>query len=174
MLRFLCPAWSRLLVSGMLTLCTLFPAIAQAWDGVVVSIHDGDTVLVAPHGAPHGDMGVRLYGINAPELNQPGGRESCAALQNTVRPGDAVKVIPLADDRYNRVIGLIIRDGVILNYEQVRQGQAWVYPQYCKARFCKEWRHAEQAARERRYGLWGEASPVPPWVWRKKEGKLPQ
>lgn len=133
----------------LVVLCALFPVTpAQAWEGVVVNVHDGDTVVVAPHGATHGDLSVRLYGIDAPELNQPGGDAARASLAQSVHPGEIVNIIPLSDDRYHRVVALIIHDRQTLNYEQVRQGQAWVYTKYCKARFCREWNDAEQSARE--------------------------
>ena len=148
-------------------LLVLLATEAQAWEGVLVSVHDGDTVVVAPYGAPHGALLVRLYGIEAPELDQVGGREAHAALQNLVQPGDAVSVVPLSGDRYSRVVGLVIHSGLILNYEQIRTGQAWVYPQYCKARFCGEWRRVEESARHSHAGLWQIDSPVPPWNWRK-------
>lgn len=162
-----------LLTRGLFALCILFPATAQAWEGIAVRILDGDTVVVAPYGASHGDISVRLYGIDAPELDQPGGMASREALEGHVRPGDTVKIIPLANDRYSRTVGLLIHGDVILNYEQVRQGYAWVYPQYCKARFCKEWRNAEQTARQAQNGLWGDTSPLPPWEWRHGNASIP-
>lgn len=161
----------RLLGSAFTLMLILFSKDAQAWEGVVRGVHDGDTILVAPHGASHGDLAVRLYGIDAPELDQPGGENSRDALQRLVQPGETVNVVPLAEDRHNRVIGLIVHDELILNYELIRQGHAWVYPMYCKARFCREWNHAEEEARKTRTGLWDSATPTPPWDWRKQGRK---
>lgn len=152
----------------MSLLMTMCASPALAWEGVVVRVQDGDTVLVAPEGTEHGDIMVRLYGIDAPELNQPGGTISRDILQQNAQPGETVKVVPLNEDRYNRVIGLLIHAGVTLNYKQLQEGQAWVYTQYCKARFCREWQRAEQSAQESQIGLWQEASPTPPWEWRKR------
>ena len=45
-----------LLTRGLFALCILFPATAQAWEGIAVRILDGDTVVVAPYGASHGDF----------------------------------------------------------------------------------------------------------------------
>lgn len=36
-----------------------------------------------------------------------------------------------------------------------------------KAPVCREWKHEEDAARLRKAGLWADASPVPPWEYRK-------
>lgn len=142
--------------------------IVHAWEGVVLRVQDGDTVLVAPEGASHGDMLVRLYGIDAPELDQPGGKASRDALQQLVQPGDSVKIVPRSDDRYGRGIGLLIRNEQILNFEMVRTGQAWVYEKYCKDHFCRDWKRAQKQAQQTEVGLWHEKSPVQPWEWHKK------
>lgn len=149
-----------------------FIDIAHAWDGVVVRVVDGDTLIVAPKDAKQPELlriSVRLYGIDAPELSQPGGKESKAALERLARQGAAVDIIPVEADRYDRAVGVVMFNGVSLNIEQIRNGQAWVYDKYCKARFCGDWQRIEQQARAVKFGLWREASPVPPWEWRKMQ-----
>ena len=59
---------SKSLVS--LLLFWLLPALPLAWQGKVVHITDGDTVVVLK-GSSHID--VRLYGIDCPEKGQPFG-----------------------------------------------------------------------------------------------------
>lgn len=161
-------ALHRLLACFLMLPFLLLVPEANAWEGVLLRVQDGDTVLVAPEGASHGDMLVRLYGIDAPELDQPGGKASRNALQQLVQPGDSVKIIPRSDDRYGRGIGLLIRNEQILNFEMVRTGQAWVYEKYCKDHFCRDWKRAQKQAQQAEIGLWHEKSPVQPWEWRKK------
>lgn len=164
-----------LLAAVFLLLAHLTALPAWAWEAVVTRVQDGDTLLVAPYGTKHTDISVRLYGIDAPELGQEGGRESLNALKQLVRSGDSVSIIPLNEDRYARVVGLVIHEGRTLNYEQVLQGQAWVYARYCKARFCREWTRTEKAARKQHRGLWQDNTPLAPWKWRKqnKNSTLP-
>ena len=160
----------RLCLAPALFLLLLLASAAPvcAWPGVVVRVTDGDTVVVAPAGAVDADISVRLYGIDAPELRQPGGKSSKKALQNLLREGDAVEVVGLNTDRYHRSAALIVRDKRSVNYEMLRQGWAWVYPQYCKASFCRKWKQAEKSARTERAGVWTEDTATPPWQWRKE------
>jgi hypothetical protein len=48
---------------------------------------------------------------------------------------------------------------------------AWVYSQYCKRPICDKWRQLEAEAWVRRRGLWGEPYPVPPWEFRREQGR---
>ena len=47
-----------------------FPFSAHAWSATVLDVHDGDTVTVAPMGDVRVPIKLRLYGIDAPELEQ--------------------------------------------------------------------------------------------------------
>ena len=70
-------------------------------------------------------------------------------------------------DRYGRLVGEVrLPDGRSLNQELVRAGMAWWYRQYAP----KETTLAqiEADARAAKRGLWADASPVPPWEWRKQ------
>lgn len=142
-----------------------------AWSGVVVRVLDGDTVLVAPAGVTDAEMSVRLYGIDAPEVRQKGGKASREALKAMLKPGDTVEVVSVNADRYHRAAALLVYKGRILNLEMLKQGQAWLYTKYCKASFCRKWHKAEQVAAENKTGLWDEANPLPPWQWRKERGE---
>lgn len=145
-----------------LAACLWCAAPAHAWDGEVVRVVDGDTVIVDLH-----NVRVRLYGMDAPEAEQDGGAAATDALRAMLRPGDVVEVSPKGGLSHGRMVGLVTRDGVTLNAEQIRQGHAWVDLKYCKSPFCKAWKLAEQAARKAKLGLWHDAAPVPPWAWRK-------
>ena len=52
-----------------------------ALSGKVVSIHDGDTITVLQDKQ---QVKVRLFGIDAPELNQPYGKKSKRFLSNLI------------------------------------------------------------------------------------------
>lgn len=148
-----------------------FPLPAYAWKAVVIRVVDGDTLFVAPKDAKNFEqiqIDVRLYGIDAPELKQPGGQESKVALEQLVSPNSPVEIVSGENDRYDRAVGLVIIDGIFLNFEQIRCGHAWVYEKYCRARFCNKMKQAEKEARHAKQGLWAEENSVPPWKWRKR------
>lgn len=140
---------------ALLALCT---ASAHAFTGKVESVHDGDTITVD-------GVRVRLSGIDAPELAQPGGRASREYLAAMVL-GAPVEIIPQDRDKYGRVVAEVRLEGTDVNAEMVKAGHAWVYRQYCHT--CFGLRMAETAARWRGIGLWADPSPVPPWMWRKQ------
>ena len=82
-------------------------------------------------------------------------------------PKEPVKIIKKDKDRYGRIVGIVIlHDGKNLNQELVRLGLAWWYKQYAKGD--KVLQGLEQAARKAKRGLWQDAKPVAPWVWRRK------
>ena len=148
-----------------------FPALA--WEGMVRAVHDGDTVTLAPGGACNSSLSIRLYGIDAPELGQAGGPESREALARILPPESLVEVVPLGQDRYNRVVALLIRKGKNVNARMLESGHAWLFKRYCRAKFCREWARMEKSARSARRGLWADEAAVPPWQWRKQRRVKP-
>lgn len=144
-----------------------FPFSAHAWPATVLDVHDGDTVTVAPMCDVRVPIKIRLYGIDAPELEQRGGPQSRGHLLSLVQPGQGVEIIPMGVDQYSRTVALVATDRV-LNADMLEAGQAWAYPQYCKAAFCKGWQKLEREAKETRRGLWSRKNPTPPWKWRKR------
>lgn len=132
---------------------------AQAWayTARVTRVHDGDTLTAA-------GVRVRLYGIDAPELDQPGGQASRDHLASLVL-GREVEVEPRDRDDYGRTVAVVLLpDGRDVNALMVKAGQAWVYRKYC--RHCYAMRTDEAWARLRGLGLWSDPGPVPPWRWR--------
>jgi endonuclease YncB( thermonuclease family) len=75
---------------SLVLLCAVFCSSAWGWLGVVTYVSDGDTVWVQPlqGGKAHK---VRLLGIDAPEICQPWGPQSRAAL-HAVLQGQVVEV----------------------------------------------------------------------------------
>ncbi|MFZ5425740.1 MAG: thermonuclease family protein [Thermodesulfobacteriota bacterium] len=133
---------------------------AQAWafTGRVENVHDGDTVTVD-------GRRVRLHGIDAPELAQPGGERSREFLEALVL-GRQVRVTPKDRDDYGRIVGVVVLpEGLDVNAEMVKAGHAWVYSKYCRG--CYGLKLAQASARMRGLGLWSEPGPIPPWQWRK-------
>lgn len=131
--------------------------------GQVVAVHDGDTITVlTPVRESHR---VRLAQIDAPEKGQDFGAAAKRALSELVF-GKTIVVEIETFDRYGRVVGRVLVDGKDINLEQVKAGMAWVYRQYAHDH---AYFQAEEAARERKAGLWAKPNPCPPWNFRRNE-----
>lgn len=126
----------------------------------MVAIADGDTATVLHDNE---QVRVRLAEIDAPEKKQPFGTRSQQSLAELVF-GKTVTVREAGKDRYGRTIGYLIFDGTNANTEQIRRGMAWVYDRYVTDRTL--YAHQDKA-KNSRTGLWADASPIPPWEWRK-------
>ncbi len=73
-------------------------------------------------------------------------------------------------DRYGRILGKVLLDGVDVCLEQVKAGLAWHYKKYQHEQSSNDQRlyaNAEIRAREERLGLWRENNPNPPWEFRR-------
>ncbi len=71
---------------------------------LVFDVVDGDTITVEdPWGLR---TRVRLRDTDAPELDEPGGREAKAALEEELQ-GRRVRMISYARDRYGRLIATV-------------------------------------------------------------------
>lgn len=67
------------------------------------------------------------------------------------------------------IVAQVWVDGIDVNREMVAAGMAWVYPQYCNAPECEDWRAAEAEAQTGKVGLWVQPNAVPPWEWRRSK-----
>lgn len=133
---------------------------ASSFTGEVVRVLDGDTIEVLVNRKP---TRVRLANIDAPEKAQAFGERSRQALAAQVFRKQ-VQIIDQGGDRYGRRIGVVMVEGRNANTDQVRTGMAWVYQRYNSDRALPG---VEQQARSARVGLWIDASPVPPWEFRR-------
>jgi len=145
--------------------------------GEITKIVDGDTLVLKE---TNGERKIRLYGIDAPEADQPYSEEATEALNFLI--GKEVSGTEVdKPDRYGRTIAILeyeIRHSVYererhnINKYMVENGHAWVYPQYCKDQpLCEEMEAAEAVAKSQGLGLWKDEGAVPPWEWRKSSNK---
>lgn len=161
------------------------PAAADTMDGVVFAVIDGDTVLFKPdhyHPSSRAFLKVRLAGIDAPEHDQPHGDAATEALKARVLKRRAQLEI-VATDVYGRKVGRLTVDAQSVNAEMVRRGLAWAYDSTrASVRSGAESFRAstrggdrngmsalQREARRERVGLWQDAEPTSPWVWRKAQ-----
>lgn len=159
------------LLAAILSLAVASTCLAAELRGKVVAVVDGDTIDVLDEtNATHR---IRLNAIDAPEKGQAFGTKSREALADKIA-GQSVLIEWIKRDRYGRTLGTVTFDGRDINAEMIQDGWAWHYREYSKS---KSLQACEDAAREKRCGLWagvGADSPVAPWEWRKAKKKVNQ
>lgn len=147
-------------------------ALAKELKGIVVGVADGDTATVLM--VENVQEQIRLAGIDAPEKRQPFGNVSKQSLSELVF-GRQVTVDWNKRDRYGRIVGKIVVDGVDVCLAQLQRGLAWHYKRYESEQSPADrdaYARAESDARVRGLGLWVDSQPLPPWEWRKKKQPL--
>lgn len=142
-------------------------ATADSFIGRVIRVGDGDTFDIA-FGEAGEKVRVRLYGLDAPELAQPHGREARDFLSKLLLNRE-VRVDKEDLDQFGRVVGQVFDSGLSINLTLVASGHAWVYERYCQAPICHQMKNEENQARQKKLGLWGQPDPQPPWQWRQSQ-----
>ncbi len=146
-------------------------ASADTLTGKVGRVVDGDTLYVLD--ANYKDHKIRLAGIDAPERRQAYGLASRKHLLSIVA-GKQVRVEYQKQDRYGRIVGKVLLDGIDVCLEQVKAGLAWHYKKYQHEQSAEDrelYADAENKARNERLGLWRENNPTPPWEHRRLLGE---
>ena len=102
--------------------------ILEDFRALVVKVHDGDTITVRTNFRDF-DFPVRFLGINAPELNEEGGREVQSWLEQRIL-NEEVDIIIDRNQRvgkWGRLLGKIFHRGMDLGEEEMRAGKATTF-----------------------------------------------
>ena len=134
----------------VILLCAILGCTQQVTTIPGVEIIDGDTFRLA-----NGDT-VRLIGIDAPELSQPGGELSREYLTHLIL-GKPITLEKGSEDRdrYHRLLRFVYIGDLCINEEMIRQG-------YAEARYLPEnpirnyYLQLEIQAEAARTGLWSD------------------
>ena len=151
---------SLLLTCGLLVLA--FSCEAQeTLHGTVKRIVDGDTIIFE---LANGEKErIRLADIDAPETDQPWGRQASAALRELSQfKFGRVEVVDT--DRYGRMVGTLWIDNDNINRILVQEGHAWVYRNYLRDNSLLK---LEASAQSFKSGLWQWPEAISPSDWRK-------
>ena len=148
----------------------------QAIFAQIVSISDGDTLTIRSDSGQN--IIIKLACIDAPERNQPGGKEAAQRLSTLLPKGVTVMFGPFGyKDQYGRTPGIVLRGPQFINMELVREGQAWIYEKEdsrCQQGYPEQFRQGQANAQKRRLGLWSQTNPCPPWDYRSNKcGAIP-
>jgi len=146
----------------LFTITALLAFTAPAIAGDLVRVIDGDGLKIE-------GQSVRLWGIDAPELDQtctlegretPCGEDARFLLGALAMTGDLECEVK-DTDRYGRTVARCFAGGRDLASEMVRQGYALDWPRYSDGFY-----EAEQTeARENGRGMWPGEFAIP-WEWR--------
>ena len=153
-----------LLVTLLLVSCKSSPfsslSMEKVLHGQVIDVLDGDTVKLRSDWHIYK---IRLAGIDAPEKQQAYGVQSKIYLEHLIVDKDvSIKVVSCV--QYGRYVGRIYLGGKDINGEMIRSGYAWHYYQYDSDPVYAVFMLDAQRANR---GLWQEAHPTPPWIFRK-------
>ena len=95
--------------------------------GKVEWVYDGDTIRTANENTK-----VRLWGVDAPEIGEPGAEAAKDVLIDLVH-GELVSFIVMDTDRYGRLVGRVfLDDGREVNRLLIEKGVAQEYCRYSK------------------------------------------
>jgi micrococcal nuclease len=131
-------------------------------NAVVISVVDGDTIVVRVHGRVEH---VRLIGIDTPETVAPKkpvmcfGKEASAETAALLPAGTPVELVRDAEPRddYARLLAYVYRvpDGLFVNLRLAEEGFADVLSIAPNTTHAGAFRAAVATARAERRGLWG-------------------
>ncbi|HVZ46180.1 MAG TPA: thermonuclease family protein [Ramlibacter sp.] len=136
-----------------------------SFEAKVGHVSDGDTLWALPLRGGGAER-VRIVGIDAPELCQAAGSEARDALA-AVLAHEQVRVIAQGHDDFGRTLARIELRGQDIGARLVREGHAWSY------RFRSDpgpYLREERLAHRGHLGLWRDAHPMEPRVFRRRHG----
>ncbi len=163
----LCSFAVRILKVCLCLGCGLFWGTSEvsAWTGYVYQVLDGDSIRVRRGKT---SVEVRLYGVDAPEYDQPYGSAARKYVTAQIQ-GKRVTVTPKDTDHYGRTVAWVEGNGKSVNEGLVQNGYAWVYTRYCIDKIrCNTLKKLEWKARRAGRGLWGPGDQIPPWKWKRR------
>ena len=149
-----------MLLCSLVCAAALQAMVPDAFAERVLRVKDGDSIVIE---SAEREVDVRIADIDAPELDQPYGLEAKSALEALVGSRD-VRLELVGGDAYRRIVANVYVEQRDVAAELVVRGLAWVRRSYASAARLVG---LEEAARHDRRGLWADADPVAPWLWRR-------
>jgi endonuclease YncB( thermonuclease family) len=149
----------------ILFLCTVsFSLFAtKVLRGTALWVVDGDTVLLRQGNKL---TSIRLWGIDAPESKQAGGKASTFFLAKLIGR-KRVKIVSTGTGKYGRLIGKIYYKGKFINLEMVKAGHAWWHKKYSPN--ANKFKEAQKIAKKEKLGLWKNPFAIKPEFFRHPE-----
>jgi micrococcal nuclease len=136
------------------------PASARTYQGQVIKVFDGDTILVRIKG--HEEF-VRLREIDAPETaahkkkgQEPWGRKAREFALSRLKDRNVRLETADRDERdvYRRLLAYVFIGDAFLNREMIQSGNAFFYRPPIRGKYAGQLEEAEEMARKRGVGVW--------------------
>lgn len=152
----------KVLLAALSCIAFPLPTLAADMSCEVIGITDGNSFICLAD--KQQQIQVRLAHIDAPERTQPFGHMALLQLADLIFH-ETVMLRPLGTNDYGQTVARVTFGELDISREMIRQGAAWVYPQYNHDPLLPV---LEREARKARRGLWAqpEEDIVPPWEWR--------
>jgi micrococcal nuclease len=144
--------------------CTMLSSLkgySQEYEGTIIRVIDGDTYVFL---TSKGSFIVRMYGIDAPERDQPYSKESSEFLSKYLNSEAITKVN--GTDKDDRSVGTLLVNGRDINLLSIKGGFSWHYKRYSSD---KDYSAAEEYAKRNKLRIWSLPNPIPPWTWRQRK-----
>jgi len=126
-----------------------------------VEVPDGDSLILEHAGQRYP---IRLWGVDAPEWNQPFGTDAKAWLANRCMSTN-LHIATVSIDQYTRTIAHVLDSRYrSVSYDIVQAGLAWHYASFAPDADVLAALQAD--AKRARRGLWSAPHPIAPWTWR--------
>ncbi len=139
-----------------LLLCSLPCMIFAQKKGIVIGVHDGDSITILNDS--NNKEKIRLAAIDCPELKQPFGLAARERVRCLIL-GKKVTYKVSSHDRYNRSISTVyLRRNRTINALLIREGLAWHYVQYDST---KKYERLQNRAMRKERGLWSAPAQYP-------------
>lgn len=101
------------------------PGSADGFTGRVTRVVDGDTFWLSSQ-----DVRIRVWGLDAPEKDQPGGSQATSTLSGMIG-GQQLSCRQRDIDRYGRIVGqCFLADGRDITAAMIASGTAQEYCRY--------------------------------------------
>jgi endonuclease YncB( thermonuclease family) len=133
---------------------------SQEYEGTIIRVIDGDTYIFL---TANGSFTVRMYGIDAPEHDQPYGKESSEFLSKYLNSEAITKVN--GTDKDDRSVGTLLVNSRDINLLSIKGGFSWHYKRYSSD---TDYATAEEYAKRNKLRIWSLPNPIPPWTWRQR------
>jgi micrococcal nuclease len=144
----------------LLSLLFAPPASAKTYQGQVIKVLDGDTILLRIKG--HEEF-VRLREIDAPEMaghkqkgQEPWGKKAREFALSRLKDRNVRLEIEDREDRdiYHRLLAYVFAGSIFLNREMVQSGNAFFYRPPIRGKYAAQLEEAEESARNQGVGVW--------------------
>ena len=95
---------------------------SQQYTGSIIRVIDGDTFVFQ---TIEGSLIIRMYGIDAPERDQPYSKESADFMKQYLNKEAIIKASGV--DRYGRTLGILFINCEDINLLSIKCGYFWHY-----------------------------------------------